>query len=420
MCARVDTLPGATCSNRGFGKQRRASLEVDFRPFGAHATSCSAALDLGGRFRYPMASVKPDPHELAGQVLIAGFHGTAAPEELLEAIARRRLGGVILFKRNLGQPIEVARLVATMVDAAPSDLPLLVAIDQEGGRVARLGPPVLRLPPMRLLARTGDVSLVEESAYRLGLQLAALGITMDFAPVLDVDTNPANPVIGDRAFGATPDEVVRFASAFARGLARAGVASCGKHFPGHGDTDLDSHLALPKLGHARSRLDAIELAPFRAAEGMVPAIMSAHVVFDALEPGIPATLSRAAMTDLLRGELGYRGLCISDDLEMKAVADLHEVGALAVGAVRAGCDALLVCSDLARLARAREALAAEAERDPSFYSRLVEASGRHLALRRRHRSRPRTDEAALLAAFDAPATAELETRITNALAEIPR
>lgn len=356
--------------------------------------------------------------QLAGQVLIAGFPGTIAPAPLLESAQKGELGGIILFKRNLGQPLEVARLVASFVDATPEELPLMVAVDQEGGRVARLGSPVVRLPPMRKLAAVGDEALIEDAAQHLGRQLVALGFTMDFAPVLDVDTNPDNPVIGDRSFGSTADAVIRYAFAFARGLERAGIASCGKHFPGHGDTDLDSHLALPRLALDRARLDAVELPPFRAARGKLPAIMSAHVVFESVEAGVPATLSHRAMTGLLREELGWDGVTISDDLEMKAVADHHSVESLAVGAIRAGCDALLVCSDLERLERARTALVAEAERDAAFHARLADAADRHLRMRRRYPSRPIVNDTELATALDPKSTAELEARIERALSEV--
>jgi beta-N-acetylhexosaminidase len=355
--------------------------------------------------------------QLAGQALVVGFPGRAPPPELVTAAADGSLGGVILFKRNLGTPVEVARLVASF--AAPAELPLIMAIDQEGGRVARLGPPVVRLPPMRALARTGDESLVRDAAKHLGLQLRAFGFTMDFAPVLDVDTNPDNPVIGDRSFGSTADEVIRFGLAFARGLEDAGIGSCAKHFPGHGDTDLDSHVALPRLSHDRARLDAVELAPFRAARGVIPSLMSAHVVFESLEPGVPATLSRRAMTDLLRGELGWDGLTISDDLEMRAVADHYGVEASAVSAIAAGCDALLVCSDLALVARARTALAERADSDSMFRARLEDAVSRGLRMRKRYRSAPMVDAALLDETLDPRGTAALEARIASALAEIP-
>lgn len=359
--------------------------------------------------------LKAETRVLAGQVLIAGFAGTAAPDELLEPCARGELAGVILFKRNLGQVHQIAQLIASISERAPKDRPLLVAVDQEGGRVARLGPPVLRLPPMRKLAAIRDPALTERAGALLGRQLRALGFTMDFAPVLDVDTNPQNPVIGDRAFGATPAEVIEQAFAFARGLAAGGVLACGKHFPGHGDTDRDSHLELPRLAHARPRLDAVELAPFRAARGRLPSLMTAHVVFDALAPGRPATLAREVIGDLLRGELGYEGVVISDDLEMKAVADHYGIEQAACLAIEAGCDALLVCSRLDWLERARVALAERAERDPAFHAQLERAAERSLALRKTCVPTPITDphELTLRLEIDAAEALarELDTRL---------
>lgn len=358
---------------------------------------------------------KAETRTLAGQVLIAGFAGTAAPDELLEPSRRGELAGVILFKRNLGEMHQIAQLIARIADSAPQDQPLMVAVDQEGGRVARLSSPVVRLPPMRKLAACADVALTERAAALLGRQLRSLGFTMDFAPVLDVDTNPENPVIGDRSFGATPEQVTAQAFAFARGLAAAGVLACGKHFPGHGDTDLDSHFALPRLTHARTRLDAVELPPFLAARGVLPALMTAHVVFDALAPGRPATLAREVITGLLREELGYDGVVISDDLEMKAVADHYGIEQAACLAIEAGCDALLVCSKLDWVERAREALAERAERDRLFRRRLEDAGQRTLALRRKCPPTPVTDPQELTLRLEVEAaeafSRELEHRI---------
>jgi beta-N-acetylhexosaminidase len=328
---------------------------------------------------------------LAGQVLVAGFAGTEAPDDLLGPCSRGELGGVILFKRNLGTMHQIAALIARIAESAPEHSPLLVAVDQEGGRVARLGEPVLKLPPMRQLAGLADPALTMRAGKLLGQQLKALGFTMDFAPVLDVDTNPANPVIGDRSFGATAERVIEQAFAFARGLHEGGVMSCGKHFPGHGDTDLDSHLALPRLGHDRARLDAVELAPFRAARGVLPALMTAHVVFERLAAGVPATLSRVVIEDLLRGELGYQGVIVSDDLEMKAVADHYGVEQAACLAIEAGCDTLLVCSRLDWVERARVALAERAQREPAFKRRLEEAAERSISLRKTCTPAPITD-----------------------------
>jgi len=355
---------------------------------------------------------------LAGQVLVVGFAGKDAPAELLGPCARGELGGIILFKRNLGTMHEVAALIGRFVAASPPELPLLVAVDQEGGRVARLGAPVLALPPMEKLGIIDDPALTERAGELLGRQLKALGFNMDFAPVLDVNTNPANPVIGDRAFGRDPDRVVRHGLAFARGLARGGILSCGKHFPGHGDTDLDSHLALPKLSHSRARLDQAELVPFAASKGAIPALMTAHVVFDALAPGKPATIAREVVTGLLRDELAYDGVVVSDDLEMKAIADHYGVEQAACLAIEAGCDVLLVCSRVDWALRAQTALAARAEADPAFMLRLEQAASRAIAMRRTCVPAPVTDRAALDAALVADEAnalaAEISQRIPKA------
>jgi len=354
--------------------------------------------------------------QAAGQVLVAGFPEPDPPPRLLEALGRGRLGGVILFRRNVGEPAEVARRIARVVEAAPADLPPLVAVDQEGGRVARLGEPVLKLPPMRALGRLDDPDLTRRAAQVLGDQLAALGFNCDFAPVLDVDTNPDNPVIGDRSFAADPDGVVRHGLAFAEGLRAAGVLPCGKHFPGHGDTELDSHLALPRLTHDRARLDAVELVPFRRSAGRVPMLMTAHVVFDALDPGVPATLSRRVVEGLLRQELGWDGVVVSDDLEMRAVSDHWGVPEAAVRAIDAGCDALLVCSDVDLLFEAHRALVDRAERDEAFARRLHRAAARFVSLRAEAPAAPITDAGALHARLSSEGARALAAELAERLA----
>lgn len=319
---------------------------------------------------------------LCGQVIVAGFEDADLSAPLATALRKGERGGVILFKRNLPTLAHAVRTSSLVTSLAPPDLPPFIGVDEEGGRVFRMPEPALRLPPMRRLVAEQDEGLLEEAGALIGEELAHAGFNLDFAPVLDVDTNPANPVIGDRSFGADPASATRFALAFHRGLSKH-VLGCGKHFPGHGDTDLDSHLALPKLPHDDARLRSIELPPFRAASDVAMAsLMTAHLVVEAWDPGVPATLSRKICTDLLRGELGYRGVLFSDDLLMKAVADLHPIEELAVGAILAGCDALLVCRDDELAARAHVGLIREAEKSPALRSRLEEAVTRGLLARR--------------------------------------
>jgi beta-N-acetylhexosaminidase len=320
---------------------------------------------------------------MAGNVIVCGFSGLEAPSTVHRWLSEESVAGLILFKRNIDDVEQAAALITSCTARRDSTLPILVCVDQEGGRVARFGEPVLRLPPMRMLAAAGNTQLTRDAAMVLGRQLRAIGVNLNFAPVLDVDTNPQNPVIGDRAFGGTPDVVAEHALAFAEGLHDGGVLSCGKHFPGHGDTDIDSHLALPTLRHDRTRLDEVELRPFQAAAKRIPSVMTAHVVFEAVDPDVPATMSRAAVSQLLREEIGFEGAVFSDDLEMKAVTERYAIEEAGVLAIEAGCDLLLVCSDLEAAARLRETLAAEAGRNERFRARLADARSRADALRQR-------------------------------------
>jgi beta-N-acetylhexosaminidase len=322
----------------------------------------------------------------AGQAIVAGFPGREPPVDLGRAAARGELGGFILFSRNFGTVQEAADLNRALIDAFPRGARPWIAVDQEGGRVARLAAPVVQLPAMRVLGEVDDPDLTQEAAAVLGRQLRRLGFNLDLAPVLDVDSNPANPVIGDRAFAADPDRVARHGLAFARGLQQGGVAACGKHFPGHGDTDLDSHLALPCLPYDLERLEAMELVPFRAAAAELAAIMTAHVVFEKVQPGIPATLSRRVLGDLLRGQIGFQGVVFSDDLEMKAIEGGWGVPEAACLALEAGCDAVLICSRPELALQAHEALVRRAESRADFAEMLRLAASRSLAARRRYPS----------------------------------
>lgn len=341
-----------------------------------------------------------------GQLLFVGFDGTELPSPLRDALSKGHRGGVILFKRNIAlhkntrhesqlDLLAVARLNAAIATAAPRELPPIIGVDQEGGRVKRLGPPVLQVPAMRSFT---DPVVLERVARAVGEELCALGFTMSFAPVLDVDSNPNNPIIGDRSFSRDPRAVAELGIAYARGLGRAGILACGKHFPGHGDTEEDSHLSLPRVRHARARIEEVELAPFRAAfaEGVLPSVMTAHVIFDAIDDTTPATLSPDAIA-LLRS-IGFSGVCISDDLFMKGVspsggADVREIADAAVRAIDAGCDMLLVCHAGPAADAAHAALLARANSEEAFAARVRDSFARIQAMRTT--PRPITDETEL-------------------------
>ncbi len=262
-----------------------------------------------------------------GQLMIIGFDGTTVDAELRRMITDYHIGGVILFARNVESPRQVAALTNKLQHLAlESGHPgLFIAIDQEGGRVARLTEDkgFTEFPSAMAVTATGDPHNAYRMAAAMAAEMRAVGINVDFAPDLDVNNNPANPVIGIRSFSADPQKVAEYGLAFAKGLQDNGVLAFGKHFPGHGDTSIDSHIDLPLVPHQRARLDQVELVPFKAAiQADIAGIMSAHVTFPAIDPtpGLAATLSRPVLTSLLREELGYQGLIVTDSLEMGALA----------------------------------------------------------------------------------------------------
>jgi len=337
----------------------------------------------------------------AGQLLGVGFDGLTVPDGLVKRIAAGRVGTVILFSRNVQSPGQLATLCGELMAAAPPDRPLLIAVDQEGGRVRRLREPWADWPAARILGDTDDTQTITRVAHAMGRELASCGIHLDLAPVLDVDTNPDNPVIGDRSFGRSPEAVIRRAGAFVAGLRSAGIAACGKHFPGHGDTLKDSHKDLPVVRHGAERLDAVELAPFAALAPDLPSIMTAHVIYEAWDADQPGTLSETVIQGVLRHRLGFDGLVLSDDMEMSAVADLAEPEDLAERCLLAGVDLISNCHDTARQERMIGALVRRAERDGAFAQRLRESAARVAAFKQVHcagRGRPDPEAAEAMAA----------------------
>lgn len=328
---------------------------------------------------------------------MAGFDGAAVPVEL-RALAREwDLGGVVLFKRNVETPEQVAEL-AFEVGGLGRETPPWVGIDQEGGRVARLRAPFTEWPAMAHLGRHGADELADRFARALAAELSAVGVTLDFAPVLDLHDEAADPVIGDRALSSDPETVGRIGARIIAGLQAGGVAAGAKHFPGHGGARVDSHRELPVVEYDPERLRAHEIAPFRAAVAAdAAAVMTAHVVYPALDEDRPATLSRAIVDGILRGECGHRGLVVTDDLEMGAITADRTVERAAVEAVAAGCDTVLVCgASVERHASVLEAIVHAVEAG-DLDERLVERArarqervkARFLAGDRPRRPRPR-------------------------------
>ncbi|WP_169946377.1 glycoside hydrolase family 3 protein [Microbispora sp. H11081] len=313
---------------------------------------------------------------MAMAVLQPGFDGTEPPAWLRRALADG-LGGVVLFARNVTGQEGTAALVAALRGERPD---VVVAVDEEGGSVTRLEAAGGSSWPGNLaLGVAGDPALTRRVARQIGRMVAAVGVTLDYAPVVDVNADPRNPVIGVRSFGADPGEVGRHAAAWIEGLQSAGVAACAKHFPGHGDTVTDSHLALPAVRASREVLERRDLPPFRAAIAAgVRAVMCGHLLVPAVD-ALPATLSRAVLTGLLREELGFEGLVVTDAIEMRAVAALHPPGEIAVRALAAGADAVCVGVSSARgesVYGLRDAITCAVREGRLAEERLAEAAGR--------------------------------------------
>ncbi|WP_113702221.1 glycoside hydrolase family 3 protein, partial [Nonomuraea lactucae] len=321
--------------------------------------------------------------EKVGQLFMPVLYGTAADTVSGEnqarygartpagVIAKYRLGGVILFPANVRSVGQVVGLTNALQQASP-EVPLLIGTDQENGLVSRMGALMTAFPGAAQVGATRNPSLSREVARATGEELRTLGVNLDFAPVADVNVDPRNPVIGRRAFGDDPARVARMVSAAVKGFADAGVAATAKHFPGHGDTDVDSHTGLPVIKHTRAQWERIDTPPFKAAiNAGVDAVMSAHIVFPGLDPsGDPATLSKPILTGLLRDELGFKGVISTDALNMAGVRKKYSDGEVAVRAVLAGADLLLMPNDLptaydAVLAAARSGRISERRLDQS-------------------------------------------------------
>ncbi|MBI5524999.1 MAG: beta-N-acetylhexosaminidase [Deltaproteobacteria bacterium] len=320
---------------------------------------------------------------IAGRMLMVGF-----PGKVLEAGAAALLrdlhpAGIILFSRNYESLAQVTALIAAAIEAA-DDPQLLVAIDQEGGKVNRFTAPFTLFPGAREIGATANDYMAYEVGKAMATELLASGVNVNLAPVLDVDSNPQNPIIGPRSFGPDPYLVSRMAMQMLSGMQDAGILACGKHFPGHGDTSEDSHLKLPSVDHGLDRLLDVELVPFAdAIDAGIDMIMTAHVVVRGVDPDCPATLSSDILTGLLKTRMGFRGVVVTDDLEMKAIADNFGRTEAALSAVRSGADLLLVCHTADLQVEIRDALAAAIEKGDVGPERANDASDRVTALKKR-------------------------------------
>jgi beta-N-acetylhexosaminidase len=324
-----------------------------------------------------------DRKRRAGQRLLLGIAGTAPTLEEKELIAEARPGGFVLFARNIEEPAQVRELNRELAALLPASAPPLLTVDQEGGRVQRVR--ATEWPSMRVVGNADDAARTKALGAAIGDEVRALGFHVDWAPVADVDSNPKNPVIGDRAFSSDPATVAKHVVAFLAGLRESGCIGCVKHFPGHGDTVTDSHLALPRVEKDRDEVRHVELVPFAAAvRAAVPMVMSAHVVFPAWDEDRPATMSPPLLEGLLRDELGFQGVLVSDDLDMNAVAAGFEIPDVVEQASRATVDLFLSCKDPERQWKVYEALVRVQETSKIQEDRAKDALTRLRALRETH------------------------------------
>ncbi|PTM59971.1 beta-N-acetylhexosaminidase [Desmospora activa] len=330
--------------------------------------------------------------EKVGQMFMVGFQNGNQPalemnEQAQALIQDYHVGGMVLFDRNVDSPEQVAELNNTLQSTAENGstgVPLFISIDQEGGKVLRIRDGVTVFPGNMALGATGDVELSRQSGKVMGEELRALGINMNLAPSLDVNNNDQNPIIGVRSFSSDPDQVAEMGIAQMEGFREGGVLSVVKHFPGHGDTDSDSHIDLPTVAHSMEQLEEVELKPFqRATDEGVDAVMSAHITFPAIDdtPGLPGTLSPRVLTDLLRKEWGYDGVIMTDDMEMGAIVDNFGASDAAVRAVKAGADILLVVHEWERQKESIEAVIQAVEKGEISEQRIDQSTRRILQLK---------------------------------------
>jgi len=323
-----------------------------------------------------------DRKRRAGQRVLIGFAGPAVDDDLRRLVRELQPAGFVLFRRNVVEPRQVHELNRELASLLSPDAPALIAVDQEGGRVQRVKEPATVWPPMRAVGHA-KVSTAEVSRA-MARELRALGFNLNFAPVADVDSNPANPIIGDRSFGASAAEVSQHVVDFLRAHQAEGVIACAKHFPGHGDTDQDSHLSLPIVEREDADLRHVELPPFAAAvRAGVGTVMTAHVVYPAWDEELPATMSQRIVRRLLRDELGYKGVVFSDDMEMKAVRGRYPVGYQVREASAATVDVFLCCERADVQLEVFEQLVLAQEEDAAQERLAIDAAARVHALRER-------------------------------------
>jgi beta-N-acetylhexosaminidase len=328
--------------------------------------------------------------KMIGQCFFVGISGTTLTDDEKKFLLENNIGGVILFARNCQSPEQVHALtteIQSLHSKMPSKAPFFIGVDMEGGRVARLKPPFTKWPPLHKLGVLDSTSIAFKFAESMGQELRAVGINTNFAPCVDVLTNPENKVIGDRSIGSDPELVAKIGSAVVRGYLKSDIMACAKHFPGHGNTLIDSHEDLPVENATLEELSAVQFSVFKKVfRARLDLLMTAHIRFPNLDPIWPATLSRTILNDILRGELGYRNIIVTDDLDMKALRNNYSIEKIAAQAFHAGANILLYCNEpesppraLAAVEKAIQDKELKLISIESSYSRIIELKKQQLA-----------------------------------------
>lgn len=349
--------------------------------------------------------------EKAGQMVIVGLEGTVVNNDIEKMITDYHVGGIILFRRNIVDSSQLLDLLNSLKETnAKNRLPLFLSVDEEGGRVSRLPADLLEMPEARLVGEVNDAGFAYQTGLLLAERLKIFGFNLNFAPVLDINSNPFNPVIGSRAYGNNPDVVTRIGIQTAKGLRDGGIIPVVKHFPGHGDTDVDSHVGLPVLDFNLERLKTFQLQPFMAAIDInIEAVMTAHILLPRIDNQYPASLSEKTVTEILKEQLNFNGIAVTDDLTMGAISNYFPIEQAVVQAVKAGNDLLLVCHDVKTQYSALEGLIEAVESGEIAEERINSSVLKIIRLKQKYNLREHIIREADIAAVNKKTAALLET-----------
>jgi len=324
--------------------------------------------------------------EKIGQLVIVGVDGYENDDHSKQMIEKYRVGGFILFKKNISDAKQMLTLLNSLKETnSANNMPLFLSVDEEGGRVSRMPSEFLKFPTNKVIGKLNNSNLSYQVGNIIGEELKSFGFNMNFAPVLDINSNSKNPVIGDRSFGTKVDIVRKLGIQTMKGLQSQNIISVVKHFPGHGDTSVDSHIGLPKVNADIKRLKSFELLPFAAAiENNVEAVMVAHILLPKIDPNNPASFSKTIISDILRTDMGFDGVVLTDDFTMGAIIKNYDIGQAAVKSIQAGSDIILVCHEFAKQEAVINALKNAATSGKISLNRLDQSVYRILKLKEVH------------------------------------